>query len=177
MKERASPQHGTRKDGGTPLCVTVSSAYGRRNVIAAVTLLFLCVAGSPPGALHVRVNIPAFTVRVAEENRFVMQMRAIVGSPRTPTPAFSVGVEKPARLAEVLLAGGEWPGERIQAAMADGRRRVVPLPAPIPVHLLYLTAWVAPNDVVHFRDDVYGRDRTAGGPPPCRSSNPQLADR
>ena len=43
------------------------------------------------------------------------------------------------------------PLERVQT--------VVNLEQPVPVHILYRTAWVSPKDEVHFREDLYGRDR------------------
>jgi len=36
--------------------------------------------------------------------------------------------------------------------------RTVRLPRPTTVYVVYLTAWVTPEGVVHFRPDVYGRD-------------------
>lgn len=47
---------------------------------------------------------------------------------------------------------------RIEAALESGRTTVINLKTPIPIHLTYLTAWVDKNDVLHFWDDVYGRD-------------------
>jgi L,D-transpeptidase YcbB len=35
----------------------------------------------------------------------------------------------------------------------------VHLPTSIPVHLLYWTAWVNEDGVVHFRKDIYDRDK------------------
>lgn len=47
---------------------------------------------------------------------------------------------------------------RIEAALESGRTTVINLKTPIPIHLTYITAWVDKKDVVHFWDDVYGRD-------------------
>lgn len=46
----------------------------------------------------------------------------------------------------------------IEAALESGRTTVINLKTPIPIHLTYITAWVDKNDVLHFWDDVYGRD-------------------
>lgn len=73
-----------------------------------------------------------------------------------------VRVGDPNALAEVLLSTTEaWPVERIVQAMTARERKAVRLDTPVPVHLLYFTAWVDGEGVIHFRDDVYGRDRGA----------------
>lgn len=70
-----------------------------------------------------------------------------------------IRVEHPVDLATVLLGRDGWTREKLEAAIATGERRIVTLPRPIPVHLTYLTAWVNKDGSVHFRDDIYGRDR------------------
>ena len=47
---------------------------------------------------------------------------------------------------------------RIEVALESGRTTVINLKTPIPIHLTYITAWVDKKEVVHFWDDVYGRD-------------------
>lgn len=78
--------------------------------------------------------------------------------------SFSSGcirIQNPARLAEYLLGGDpQWTPERIKTAMEQEREQLVRLPEPLPVHLLYWTAWVDAEGVVHFREDIYGRDTT-----------------
>ena len=74
--------------------------------------------------------------------------------------AFSHGcirVEKPMELAEYLLRGS-WSRERIQRTIDGGKNHAIYLDRPVPVHLVYLTAWVDPNGQVQFRDDLYNRD-------------------
>jgi murein L,D-transpeptidase YcbB/YkuD len=71
-----------------------------------------------------------------------------------------VRLEKPVELAEYLLREEPgWNREAIEAAIDSSQRRVIPLPSRVPVHLLYLTAWVDESGAVQFRNDVYGRDK------------------
>ena len=77
--------------------------------------------------------------------------------------AFSHGcirVEKPVALAAYLLRpDGDWPEVRVREIMEAAKTRRVLLARPIPVHISYLTAWVNKDGSVHFRKDIYGRDR------------------
>lgn len=51
-----------------------------------------------------------------------------------------------------------WDETALGAATATGKTNTVRLVVPIPVHLVYDTAWVEPDGTVHFREDVYHRD-------------------
>ena len=76
--------------------------------------------------------------------------------------AFSSGcirLEEPLALADYVLGDVGWSPERIRKTVAGGKRRVVTLSRPIPVYLVYWTAWAEKDGTVHFRDDVYGRDK------------------
>ena len=71
-----------------------------------------------------------------------------------------IRVHHPELLGAVVLAKTEgWPLSRIEETIAGGERRVVTLAAPLPVHISYLTAWVNKDGSLHFRDDIYGRDK------------------
>jgi murein L,D-transpeptidase YcbB/YkuD len=76
--------------------------------------------------------------------------------------AFSHGcvrVEKPELLAEYVLRDQpEWTADAIRTAMRAGDERHVKLTSPIPVHIVYMTAWVDERGGLHFEDDVYGYD-------------------
>ena len=79
-----------------------------------------------------------------------------------PVRAFSHGcmrAEKPIELAEILLADLGWDESAILAAIARGVERAVALADPVPVHVLYQTAWVDAAGEPQFRDDLYGHDR------------------
>jgi murein L,D-transpeptidase YcbB/YkuD len=62
--------------------------------------------------------------------------------------------------AEWAFAGqAGWTRAAIESGIAAGRSKTIKLAEPIPVHLIYLTAWVE-DGAVQFRNDVYGRDKT-----------------
>lgn len=70
-----------------------------------------------------------------------------------------VRVEDIRDLTAWLLADAGWGRARIDRAIAGGEHTAVRLAAPVPIHMLYLTAWADEDGAVHFRDDVYARDR------------------
>ena len=69
-------------------------------------------------------------------------------------------VQNPTDLADVLLReqSAGWNKKRIDKTLATGKRRVVKIKS-FPVHVTYLTAWVNKDMTVHFRNDIYGRDK------------------
>lgn len=71
-----------------------------------------------------------------------------------------VRVERPEDLAAwVLRDAPEWSDEAIQDALDSGRERMVELPEPIPVHIVYWTAWVDDAGTLRFGPDIYDQDR------------------
>jgi murein L,D-transpeptidase YcbB/YkuD len=78
--------------------------------------------------------------------------------------AFSSGcirLEKPLELAEYLLGGDPiWSREKILVAVDTKKEHTVRLSTPVPVYLLYGTAWMNAQGTVEFRQDIYDRDRT-----------------
>ncbi|HEY6867889.1 MAG TPA: L,D-transpeptidase family protein [Candidatus Eisenbacteria bacterium] len=93
-----------------------------------------------------------------------------------------VRVEKPLDLAEFVLAGRPgWDRAGIAAAVDTSRNQAVGVPAPLPVHILYFTAWVDENGQVEFRRDLYGLDdlldrALKGLPLPTREQLDQARD-
>jgi murein L,D-transpeptidase YcbB/YkuD len=57
-----------------------------------------------------------------------------------------------------LRRSPEWTEERLQGEIDALRHRVLTLPEPIPVYVVYVPSWVDEDGVVHFRPDHYGRD-------------------
>lgn len=56
-----------------------------------------------------------------------------------------------------------WTRAEIDAGIAEGDRKDIRLPRPIPVAWVYMTGYATPDGVVHFRPDVYGIDKVGGG--------------
>ncbi len=69
-----------------------------------------------------------------------------------------IRIQKPVELASYLLEEQGWSRERILAAMARSEPLRVGLARPLPVHVLYWTAWVDTEGNLQFRDDIYLRD-------------------
>lgn len=65
----------------------------------------------------------------------------------------------PLTMAEKILGPEGWSRARIEQVVASGKRTVVTLKDKIPVYVVYLTSWVNKDGSVHFRPDVYGRDK------------------
>ena len=61
----------------------------------------------------------------------------------------------------LLAADPAWPADRIDAALAGRKTGTVTLAQPLPLHLVYDTAWIDPDGTVEFRDDAYGLDSGA----------------
>ena len=73
-----------------------------------------------------------------------------------------VRVEEPHKLAQYVLRDvPEWTPEAIDGAMKSGNEKHVKLKAPIPVYILYKTAWVHEGGV-RFLKDLYGYDADQG---------------
>ena len=68
-------------------------------------------------------------------------------------------LKDPLTMAEVLLEQEGWDRERIDAVVRSGKNTVVRLKTHIPIHIVYLTSFVNKDGSVHFREDVYGRDK------------------
>ena len=88
----------------------------------------------------------------------------------TPTPklfereerSFSSGcirIEKPFALAQLLLRGTPLASSgALEEVLQNTNNQTVLLPTPVPVYLLYFTAWVEADGTLNFRNDLYKRD-------------------
>lgn len=51
-----------------------------------------------------------------------------------------------------------WDRRHFEETIASGVNTPVQLTVPVPVYFTYISAWSTGDGVVHFRDDIYGRD-------------------
>jgi murein L,D-transpeptidase YcbB/YkuD len=51
-----------------------------------------------------------------------------------------------------------WNRQRFEQTIKGGQNTPVALTNPVPVYFTYVSAWSTGDGVVHFRDDIYGRD-------------------
>ena len=119
--------------------LAVRQKPGPKNALGLVKLMF-------PNEYHVYLHsTPA---------------RQLFGESRRDFSHGCIRVEKPDELAAWALKNNPgWTLERVRSAMQSGGDNVqVDLPKPIPVLILYGTAVVDEQGIVHFFDDLYEHD-------------------
>jgi murein L,D-transpeptidase YcbB/YkuD len=76
-----------------------------------------------------------------------------------------VRVDDPLGLATFLIQDDpSWNRQRVDDVVRGGKTTYVKLARPIPLHIVYMTAWVDEQGVANFRDDVYDRDPSVSIP-------------
>lgn len=78
--------------------------------------------------------------------------------------AFSHGcirLAHPLKLAEFLMGGREkgWSAEQLNELIGTGKRSIIRLPTPIPVHIIYRTVTSDQDGTISFHPDIYNRDQ------------------
>ena len=80
-----------------------------------------------------------------------------------PIRTFSSGcirLERPLELAQFTLGQADSPHiPRLQSLIEKGENLALRLPRPLPVYVVYWTAWRDPQDRTHFAHDIYDRDQ------------------
>jgi murein L,D-transpeptidase YcbB/YkuD len=71
-----------------------------------------------------------------------------------------IRLSDPTKLAIYLLKNSpNWTEDKVRKAMKSGNEQWVKLPQPAEVSLVYYTAWVDDEGLLHLRQDVYGLDK------------------
>jgi murein L,D-transpeptidase YcbB/YkuD len=66
-----------------------------------------------------------------------------------------VRLENPRAMAAAVLKTST---ESVDQEIAGGQKKDVPVPEEIPVYVSYFTAWPTADGIIHYYDDIYGRD-------------------
>ena len=70
-----------------------------------------------------------------------------------------IRIQQPIELAVYLLRQNpRWNRDTFLRELDEAVDRSVPLPEPIPIHLLYWTAWADEDRTIQFRRDIYNQD-------------------
>jgi murein L,D-transpeptidase YcbB/YkuD len=110
-------------------------------------------AGNPLGQVKFSFDNP-YAVYLHDTNR-----RDLFAKAARHLSHGCVRVSDALTLARVLVGeNAGWSDARIDAALANTGTTRVPLDRPIPVHIVYNTAWVAEDGTINLRPDVYNRD-------------------
>jgi murein L,D-transpeptidase YcbB/YkuD len=59
---------------------------------------------------------------------------------------------------QLLATNPQWSAQAIDQALRGAGNQTVAMNVPIPLHIVYDTAWVEEDGIVQFRDDIYHRD-------------------
>lgn len=85
--------------------------------------------------------------------------RAIFERPERDVSHGCIRLEKARELAVALLRGVPgWSRAELDERIDRGETTEVDLAEPMPIHLVYWTAWVAPDGTLQHRKDIYGRE-------------------
>jgi murein L,D-transpeptidase YcbB/YkuD len=53
----------------------------------------------------------------------------------------------------------EWNLEKVNDVINRAKEETIMLKSPVAVHILYWTAWAEEDETIHFRNDIYERDK------------------
>lgn len=107
---------------------------------------------------------PLGFVKINFHNKYAVYMhdtpsKSIFGRNFRAESSGCVRVQGVQRLVAWLLRDTPgWSLSRIREMKRTGERLDVAVKNPVPLFFSYVTAWVTPDDMVHFRRDVYQRD-------------------
>lgn len=110
-------------------------------------------AHNPLGQMRVLMPNP-YSVYLHDTNErgyFDRQSRALSSG--------CIRVKEPDKLAEFILAPDGWTEDKIADVIAKTKTRDIMLAQPIPVYILYYTAWVDDRGRVVFGSDIYDYDQ------------------
>ena len=70
-----------------------------------------------------------------------------------------IRLEEPFKLAEYLLRKNDkWDLEKINSILESNEEKTIGLTQKLPIHIIYMTAWVDEKNMLQIRNDIYNRD-------------------
>jgi murein L,D-transpeptidase YcbB/YkuD len=111
-----------------------------------------------PGAINSMGRIKFMLPNPFEINLHDTPSKHLFTRPMRTYSSGCIRVEDPVALAEYVM-GDKWQQSDIQKILDGKQNQIHHLPEPIPVHMLYQTAWVDQDGTVQFRKDVYNKDK------------------
>jgi L,D-transpeptidase YcbB len=128
--------------GGSATMPIIRQRPGPQNALGAVKFLF-------PNSYDIYMHDTPSRGLFAREQRAFSHGCIRLGNPKA--------------LATYLLrSDSTWTTDRMERAMSQRSEVAVRLRTPMPVYLVYFTAWVDAAGNLNFRDDVYGHDARLG---------------
>ena len=85
--------------------------------------------------------------------------KALFKKASRPFSSGCVRVEDPKALAVQLLKDQHWTRRRLEKYSQTHQNSAIALETPVPVYLVYFTAWTDAEGQIHFGDDIYNHDR------------------
>jgi murein L,D-transpeptidase YcbB/YkuD len=85
--------------------------------------------------------------------------KALFNKASRPFSSGCVRVEDPEALAVQLLKDQRWTRQRLEKYSQTHQNSAIALETPLPVYLVYFTAWTDADGQIHFGDDIYNHDR------------------
>lgn len=145
------------RDGGYTQVSAADVSWSNYSSTSAFPYLLRQAPGSSNALGRIKFGLPnglaIYLHDTAQPGLFRRQRRAYSSG--------CVRVQHPRKLAAALLEGQEnWKLEAVEKAVNRGSTRRVGIAKPTPVHLMYWTAFVDRKGKLHYRDDIYGWDRT-----------------
>ena len=113
---------------------------------------------TPNRALFASASRAASSGCIRLEDPLGLAEQLLTGQPLPAAQAVEAPVLARLRAGADAAALATWTRAAIDTVIATGETLTVPLTSPLPVLLLYLTAWQDEAGRVQFRADIYGRD-------------------
>jgi murein L,D-transpeptidase YcbB/YkuD len=111
------------------------------------------------------VHNPLGTIRILMPNRYNIYLhdtneRQYFDRTLRAQSSGCIRMQDPAKMAAFVMAGTKgWSAEKMESLIADGKTHDVKIANPIPVYILYYSAWTDEYGRIIFGNDIYDLDK------------------